>query len=255
MEHRTPLPGDGLQITLEQKAEVLRRMNRRRGLGGLFWEWAKTFIIAVALFLVVRAFLFEAFKIPSGSMENTLLVGDFLFVNKAAYGAQVPFTRFRLPALQAPQRGDVVVFYSPHDGQRLVKRVIGLPGDRIALQGGRVYINGELAKVRPDGVGDAEDDGGTYIKAPRYLETLPGGRSHEIFKMRPEAMLDNMPEIVVPSGHLFVMGDNRDNSADSRFIGTIERRRIVGRALAVAFSLDRNHWFVPRLSRFFTKLN
>src|SRR5215212_2251493 len=127
--------------TPEARQVALRRVNS--GGARWFWEWCRTFMVAVALFLFVRAFLVEAFKIPSGSMERTLLVGDFLLVNKLVYGAEVPFTGRRLPPLQRPKRGDVIVFVWPRDhSKNFVKRLVGLPGDTLEMRDGQLYLNG-----------------------------------------------------------------------------------------------------------------
>src|SRR5918995_3703534 len=135
---RRPTP-----ITPEQRMDALRHVNQRRSWGlGFLWEWTKIFWISVALFLVLRTFIVEAFKIPSGSMERTLLIGDFLLVNKLAYGAEIPFTSKRLPAYREPQRDDVIVFESPEDlSKTYVKRLVGLPGDTLEMRGGVLYRN------------------------------------------------------------------------------------------------------------------
>src|SRR5688500_9217216 len=128
------------RITPAQRVDALRHVNGRRGFGlGFLWEWTKIFWISVALFLVLRTFIVEAFKIPSGSMERTLLIGDFLLVNKLAYGAEIPFTQKRLPALRDPQREDVIVFESPEDlSKTYVKRLVGVPGDTLEMKAGQL---------------------------------------------------------------------------------------------------------------------
>src|SRR4029453_5358068 len=139
--HTTPVRPP---VSEEHRAEALRRVNRSPGQHwGLFLEWAKPFTIAIVLFLFVRTFFVEAFKIPSGSMENTLLVGDFLLVNKLVYGAEVPFTHSRLPRVRVPQRGDVIVFEWPEDpSKNFVKRLVGVPGDTLQMRDGALIRNG-----------------------------------------------------------------------------------------------------------------
>jgi len=239
--------------------------------------WAKTFVDLVCIFAVViaaKTAIAEPYYVPSGSMEPTLLIGDELLATKFPYGygsaslpnfIVLPDTKRVLGAL--PKRGDVVVFRWPGDRSQIwVKRVIGLPGDRISLSDGRVSINGKAVGIRPDGIGNAETESGALVAAHRYIETLPGDREHTIFKLSSTDPLDNVPETVVPPGHLFVMGDNRDNSADSRVplrsggVGMLPVENLVGRVDAIVGSWDlamvtQPIWTWPsglRLSRFFT---
>jgi signal peptidase I len=171
---------------------------------------------------------------------------------------------------EAPKRGDVVVFRWPGDrSQAWVKRVVGLPGDRVQMRQGQLFINDQAAQLKPDGVGEAEDDNGRSEPAYRYIETLPGGVSHSIFKLRDNGRLDNTAEVTVPPNHLFVMGDNRDNSADSRVpvreggVGLLPMDNLVGRADAVIGSWDLGIRGQPiwtwlsgfRLARFFTTVH
>jgi signal peptidase I len=227
----------------------------------------------LAVFLAKGA-LAEPFYVPSGSMEPTLLIGDALLASKFPYGygaASLPM-QITLPETGrlfggTPKRGDVVVFRWPGDrSQAWVKRVVGLPGDSIQMRQGQLFINGRAAALKPDGIGEAEDESGGGESAYRYIETLPGGVKHAIFKMRDNGPLDNTPEVTVPPDRLFVMGDNRDNSADSRVpvreggVGLLPMDNLVGRADAVVGSWDMGIRSQPvwtwlsgfRVARFFT---
>src|SRR6059058_2753861 len=145
-----PLAGEpSRQITPAQRMDALRELNRGRSKLGFLWEWTKIFQVSVLLFLLIRTFLVEAFKIPSGSMENTLQVGDFLLVNKLVYGAEVPFTHKRLLRLREPQRGDVIVFEWPEDPTKnFVKRLVGVPGDTLEMHDAQLFRNGKLLAER-----------------------------------------------------------------------------------------------------------
>lgn len=194
--------------------------------------------MAFVLFLIVRTFLVEAFQIPSGSMERTLLAGDFLFVNKAVYGAQIPGTAARLPAFGTPARGDVIVFSYPRDPVlNYVKRVIGMPGDTVAMKTGRVLVNGhplfEPYAQRTDPEHDALDP--QFAWQRQYL----ADQSAEA-RRRYRPTRDTWGPLVVPPDRYFVLGDNRDNSADSRYWGFVERSAVKGRPLVVYFSYDRD---------------
>jgi signal peptidase I len=241
--------------------------------------WGKGLVDIVSIVLVVMAAktaIAEPFYVPSGSMEPTLQIGDELLAMKYPYGyssASLPGF-FVLPTTQRlfgalPKRGDVVVFRWPGDRSQVwVKRVIGLPGDRIALQDGRVFINGNAVGLTADGSGLVEREDGSRVEAARYVETLPNGRKHQIFKLMPFEPLDDMAEITVPAGNLFVMGDNRDNSADSRVpvseggVGLLPTDNLVGRVDAIVGSWDFAARSRPvwdwlsglRLARFFTSV-
>lgn len=243
-------------------------------------SWRGQFVQLVAIVLAVflaKGALAEPFYVPSGSMEPTLLIGDALLASKYPYGygtASLPI-QINLPETgrvfgEPPKLGDVVVFRWPGDrSQAWVKRVVGLPGDRIQMRQGQLFINDRAAELKPDGIGEAEDDNGGVEPAYRYIETLPNGVSHAILKLRDNGRLDNTPEVTVPPGHVFVMGDNRDNSADSRVpvrqggVGLLPMDNLVGRADAVVGSWDlgiRNQpvwtWLSGfRLGRFFTSVH
>jgi signal peptidase I len=239
--------------------------------------WIKNIVDIAVIALIVLAAktaIAEPFYVPSGSMEPTLLIGDELLATKFPYGYSGASLPSFIAGLQTPRvlsalpkRGDVVVFRWPGDRSQVwVKRVIGLPGDRIGLRDGHVSINGVPVGIRPAGAGESEVEDGSVIAAARFIETLPGGREHLIFKLVDRGELDNTPDVVVPPDHLFVMGDNRDNSADSRVpvraggVGLLPIEDLVGRVDAVVGSWDLAVKRRPlvewpsglRLSRFFT---
>jgi signal peptidase I len=209
-------------------------------------------VIAFLVVMLAKAALAEPFYVPSASMEPTLLIGDALLASKYPYGystASLPIN-VAVPSSERlfgklPERGDVVVFRWPGDtSEAWVKRVIGLPGDHIQMRNGHLWINGAAVSEVSDGFGQAEDESGSETPAARYTETLPGGKTHTFFKLRTHGPLDNTPEITVPAGDVFVMGDNRDNSADSRVpvaeggVGLLPVDNLIGRVDTVVGSWD-----------------
>ena len=200
------------------------------------WEWIKSGIIGFLVFIVVRTFLIQTFTIVSGSMEGTLLVGDFLVLNTAAYGATIPGTEGRLPGYDVPGRGDIIVFVGYHEPQPidLVKRLIGLPGDTLAMRDGQLYRNG-AAMDEPyvrltEGSGDA---GHPWMVWQRQYVTDSVSMAGPYSPTR-----DNWGPIVVPENRYFVLGDNRNESLDSRYWGFIEPQQVKGRAVALYFSYN-----------------
>jgi len=214
------------------------------------WYEVRVFLAMLLVISSLRSALADWNDVPTGSMKPTIEEGDRVVVNKLAYDLKIPFTTIEVAKWSDPKRGDIVVLFSPIDDTRLVKRVIAVPGDRIEMRENQLFVNGQAAAWKPTGQSDDVEQGPSILAE----ETLNGVRHKVMFTPSIPAKRWIEP-LVVPEGRYYVMGDNRDNSNDSRFIGLIERRRIVGKALAVAFSLDRAHWFVPRLGRFFTKLN
>jgi signal peptidase I len=191
--------------------------------------------------------------VPTGSMIPTILPGERILVNKLAYDLRVPLTRTRIASWADPARGDIVVCHSPADGTRLVKRVIGVPGDVIELAGGRLRVNGQEVAYAPIAPGEPGRDGAGAGASGLYTEALPG-RPHVVrLERRPGAPRDFGP-VRVPADRYLVMGDNRDCSADSRSFGFLARREIVGEALAVVASLDPERWYAPRWHRFLRTL-
>jgi signal peptidase I len=209
-------------------------------------EVVKTIVYALLIAGVIRSFLFQPFNIPSGSMEGTLLIGDYLFVSKSTYGFSrysfpfglIPFSG-RFAVMSEPQRGDIVVFKFPPDNSTdYIKRLIGLPGDRIQMKDGVLYINDmAVPKVKVEDYIDTST--GEPRNVPRYRETLPNGVSYDVLDRDAEGNLDNTQVFVVPEGHYFMMGDNRDNSADSRVdVGYVPFENLVGKAEVLFFSTN-----------------
>jgi signal peptidase I len=217
----------------------------RSRLARWFDNWMRSLGMALVLFLIIRTFLVEAFQIPSGSMERTLLAGDFLFVNKAVYGAQIPGTNARLPGFESPHRGDVLVFAYPKNPElNYVKRVIGVGGDTVEMRGGEVRVNGEpLAEPYVQRVGPADMYDPEFNWQRDYLVGGPAtARSYHPTR-------DTWGPLAVPRGKYFVLGDNRDNSADSRYWGFVDATAVKGRPLVVYFSYDREaHDALPWLT-------
>lgn len=205
------------------------------------WEWTRSLFLALVLFLLVRTFVVEAFKIPTSSMEGTLLVGDFLLVNKAAYGAEIPFLGKHLPAWKEPQRGDVVVFNPPHDPlKNYVKRVVGVPGDTLEMHDKALFVNGfRLEEPYARHIDRSGADATHPTMSWQRNHLLAGNTDRRPTRnggYRPSR--DNWGPISVPPGKYFVLGDNRDNSEDSRYWGFADREAITGQPWIVYFSFN-----------------
>jgi len=228
-----------------QKARPVSQRSRLRAV----WENFKSILGALAIFLVLRAFLVEAYRIPSGSMIPTLLVGDWLFVNKAIYGAHVPFSRASLPAYREPKRGDVVVFVSPYQADEaaqgrdptptLVKRLVGTPGDTMYMRNALLYVNGIAQRQGFGANTPAPDPGMANEVNPLFDWQKKVGLKSSRFGAAPaQPTHDNWGPLVVPPQRLFMMGDSRYNSKDSRYWGFVPRENVRGKPLFVYYSYN-----------------
>jgi signal peptidase I len=202
-------------------------------------EWIKSLAIALVIWFVLRSLVVEAFRIPSSSMERTLLVGDFLFVNKALYGAEIPLTHVHLPAVRQPRRGDIVVFDSQTErGVKVVKRLVGMPGDTLQMIHAVLYRDGVAQREpyieRTDSLEDPSDPG---MRAWQLAHLLS-----RVDRATYEPTRDNWGPLVVSPDSFFVMGDNRDNSYDSRYWGFVPRPVIRGRPMFIYYSYDHDSW-------------
>ena len=217
--------------------------DRERGARDTLVEYSRSFFPVLLFVLIIRSFIFEPFRIPSGSMEPTLLKGDFIFVKKFAYGLRLPVTETKIVETGQPERGDVVVFrYPPDPTVNYIKRIVGLPGDEVRYESHRLTINGEEIPLQP--APDASRSN------PRFVETLDA-RVHDIYVWSPE-FSQRDGTYVVPEGQFFVLGDNRDRSKDSRYIGMIPETHLVGEAVRIWMHLDGLSW--PRWERIGSKI-
>ncbi len=237
--------------------QVWQRFVRIRATRGMrrnltdFGLWLREPALVIGVVLASTTAIAQPFYVPTGSMEPTIAIGDEIFAAKYAYG----YDKYSIPLGNAsfrgryfantPERGDVVVFHPVSDSEHAwVKRVIGLPGDKIQMIAGRLYINDQELPLKRDGTGKVEFGDGSYRVVPRFIETLPNGKTHPIFKWLEDGPLDNTQAVVVPAGDVFMMGDDRDNSFDSRVpasaggIGFVPLDNLVGKAEFVAGSVD-----------------
>lgn len=216
-------------------------------------DWLRSIVFIVLAVTAFRSAVADWNDVPTGSMKPTILEGDRIVVNKLAYDLKIPYTRWQIASWGDPERGDIVVLSSPADGKRLVKRVIGLPGDTIAMSHNRLVVNSQLvtySPIDPDLVVAFDPQGNNRVLAAEDLD----GHAHAMMITPGARTLRSFGPIPVPDGQYFLMGDNRDESFDSRHFGLVERTRIYGRALAVAGSVNPDNHFWPRWKRFFTGL-
>jgi signal peptidase I len=220
-----------------------------------FWiEWVRPILIILIVACSLRSAVADWNYVPSGSMKPTIMEGDRIFVNRLAYDLKVPFTTWHILEWGDPERGDVVVLYSPKDEKRLVKRVIGIPGDVLELVNNRLYVNGQPAvyeRLEEDLEREIDSEERPFHE---FARERVGDQSHPVMITLDRWGSGTFGPVEVPAGQYFVMGDNRDNSSDSRTFGCVERRRILGRATATAISVDPQNCYWPRWHRFFRNL-
>ncbi|MBV2128502.1 signal peptidase I [Arsukibacterium indicum] len=214
-----------------------------------FWRNNRGFVLFIGLMLVFRSAVADWNDVPSGSMQPTIQIGDRILVNKMAYDLRVPFSTMSVLKLADPKRGDIVIFASEAADNRLVKRVVGMPGDVVAMQHNVLSINGKQVDYTESDPA-VETEAGNELLLTEQL----GGIAHAVKLAPVSSGLANFAPVRVPEGHYLVLGDNRDNSADSRVIGFVPRHEIIGRAGTVLFSLDYENYYLPRSERFLAKL-
>ncbi|MFC1532062.1 signal peptidase I [Thermodesulfobacteriota bacterium] len=221
----------------------------------IFWKgWGYSILVALLIATSFRSAIADLNDIPTGSMKPTILIGDRILVNKLAYDLKIPYTTWRLVKWSDPERGDIVVFFSPEDGKRLIKRVVGLPGDLIAMSQNQLFINGQFVKYElldKEIIDQIEPDRQRYHV---FLREILQSKKHPVMFTPSSPFLDSFSTVKIPEGKYFMMGDNRDNSGDSRLFGFVARKLIVGRATKVLIS-RKGSFFHPRWGRFFRDLS
>jgi signal peptidase I len=252
-------------VSATARSKKNRRKKRMKAAGNhkaaaseSLWDQIRTVLIAVLIALAIRAFVIEPFRIPSGSMLPTLLIGDHLFVNKFIYGPKIPFTDERLPGLREPQRGEIIVFTVAHHGgetfpadrqpelprEEYVKRIVGLPGDRVEFRDGKVIVNGEEMHVEPTGETFRDDSGHEF----NVLRVTVDSRHYRILHDPAAHFPAPGAAITVEPGRYLVLGDNRDHSKDSRFWGTVRKAEIKGPAFVIYWSWSFNGGWIELLN-------
>lgn len=215
----------------------------------LWKEWIRPVGCPLVVILAAKSAIADMNPVPTGSMKPTILEGDVVLVNKLAYDLKVPFTLWRVAQWGDPARGDVVVCFAPDDGTRLVKRVVGLPGDTIELRRDVLYVNGARAAYQPIDPKHLEDLAAADREHAVFADEQLGSRTHAVMALTNIAVQRDYGPVTIPAGQYLVLGDNRNNSRDSRYFGLVERRQIVGEAKAVVVSADPDRYLRPRFNR------
>jgi signal peptidase I len=220
----------------------------------LWSEWLRPVVLVAVVMLPFRSVIADWNEVPTGSMKPTIVEGDRIFVDKLAYDLRLPFTTLRLATWADPRRGDVVVFFAPDSGTRLVKRVVGLPGDTLTMRAGVLSVNGQALAYSAAAPADAAALATTERAQHRFAREQLDRHRHPVMLWRGPAPARSFGPLAVPPGHYFMLGDNRDNSRDSRYFGFVPRSAIVGRSTTVIASLDPDHFYLPRRDRFLKPL-
>jgi signal peptidase I len=220
----------------------------------LWREWIRPLALPVLLIASAKSAIADINYVPTGSMKPTILCGDVVFINKLAYDLRMPFTFARLARWSEPAQGDIVVCFAPDDGTRLVKRVIGRPGDTVELRNETLYLNGVAQTYLPLPEAVVRDLPAEERTAATFAREQLGAHPHAVMALPQVPARRNFGPIRVPTDHYFMLGDNRDNSKDSRFFGFVPRDEIIGEARGIFVSGDTDRWLRPRLSRFFSSL-
>jgi signal peptidase I len=228
-------------------------MNRIRRIVRILAENRGT-LLFLGLMLVFRSSYADWMVVPTGSMNPTIVEGDYIFADKHAYGWRVPFTTTRLTQGDDPQCGEIAIFYSPVDGTRLVKRVIGVPGDSVEMRNEVLYLNGRALKYQ-DYAARTDILQATQQTQPQFLTEQLGQVEHAIMLLPQRPALRNFGPVQIPADQYLMLGDNRDNSADSRYIGLVPRDKFVGRANHVLVSFNPERYYLPRAARFWKPLS
>lgn len=220
----------------------------------LWREWIRPLAVPLLLIASAKSAIADINYVPTGSMKPTILEGDVVFINKLAYDLRVPFTFTRLARWSEPARGDIVVCYSPADDMRLVKRVVGVPGDTVELRGDVLFLNGARQNYVPLPATVTQDISAAERSRAIFAQEILDQRPHAVMALPGIPAVRDFGPISVPADRYFMMGDNRNNSNDSRFFGFVGRREIVGEAKGVFVSADLDRWLQPRFRRFFSGL-
>jgi signal peptidase I len=251
--HRTPSSSSSVIRALRRMEESVKK-SLKRYVSLFIRGWFGSILIALLIATSFKSAIADWYVVPTGSMKPTILEGDRIFANKLAYDLKVPFTNFHIANWDDPKRGDIVVFNSPADEKCLVKRVVAIPGDTIAMRNNQLSVNGEALRYDPVGPRSLEESFLFNDSVHElYTEDLTGHK-HKTMVTPYRPSIRSFAPVTVPNGQYFMMGDNRDNSADSRYFGLVDRKRILGQATVVVISLDLQHYYQPRWPRFFTKL-